>query len=76
MSISSMILSAAGLSFIGMGIQPPSPEWGALLSEAEAYMFTAPYMLLFPGIFIVLAALSFNLVGDGLTDALDPKLRN
>ena len=76
MSISSMILSAAGLSFIGMGIQPPSPEWGALLSEAEAYMFTATYMLLFPGIFIVLAALSFNLVGDGLTDALDPKLRN
>lgn len=76
MSISSIILSAAGLSFIGMGIQPPSPEWGALLSEAEAYMFTAPYMLLFPGIFIVLAALSFNLVGDGLTDALDPKLRN
>ena len=76
MSISSMILSAAGLSFIGMGIQPPSPEWGALLSEAGAYMFTAPYMLLFPGIFIVLAALSFNLVGDGLTDALDPKLRN
>lgn len=75
MSISAMILSAAGLSFIGMGIQPPSPEWGALLSEAEAYMFTAPYMLLFPGIFIILAALSFNLVGDGLTDALDPKLR-
>ena len=76
MSIAGMILSAAGLSFIGMGIQPPSPEWGALLSEAEAYMFTAPYMLLFPGIFIILSALSFNLVGDGLTDALDPKLKD
>ena len=74
MSISAMILSAAGLSFIGMGIQPPAPEWGALLSDAQAYMFTAPYMLIFPGLFIILAALSFNLVGDGLTDALDPKL--
>lgn len=76
MSISAMILSAAGLSFIGMGIQPPAPEWGALLSDAQAYMFTAPYMLLFPGMFIILAALSFNLVGDGLTDALDPKLKD
>ncbi len=76
MSISAMILSAAGLSFIGMGIQPPAPEWGALLSDAQAYMFTAPYMLIFPGLFIILAALSFNLVGDGLTDALDPKLRD
>lgn len=76
MSISAMILSAAGLSFIGMGIQPPAPEWGALLSDAQAYMFTAPYMLVFPGMFIILAALSFNLVGDGLTDALDPKLRD
>lgn len=76
MSISAMILSAAGLSFIGMGIQPPAPEWGALLSDAQAYMFTAPYMLIFPGLFIILAELSFNLVGDGLTDALDPKLRD
>ena len=54
MSISDMILSAAGLSFIGMGIQPPSPEWGALLSNAQTYLFTAPYMLVFPGIFIIL----------------------
>ena len=74
MSISDMILSAAGLSFIGMGIQPPSPEWGALLSNAQTYLFTAPYMLVFPGIFIILSSLAFNLVGDGLTDALDPKL--
>lgn len=76
MAISDMILSAAGLSFIGMGIQPPSPEWGALLSNAQKYMFTSPYLLLFPGIFIMLSSLSFNLVGDGLTDALDPKLKD
>lgn len=76
MAISDMILSAAGLSFIGMGIQPPSPEWGALLSAAQTYIFTSPYMLFFPGIFIVLSSLSFNLVGDGLTDALDPKLKD
>ena len=76
MSISDMILSAAGLSFIGMGIQPPSPEWGALLSNAQTYLFTAPYMLVFPGIFIILSSLAFNLVGDGLTDALDPKLKD
>lgn len=76
MMISSMILSAAGLSFIGMGIQPPTPEWGALLSNAQTYIFTAPYMLFFPGIFIILTSLSFNLVGDGLTDALDPKLKD
>lgn len=76
MAISDMILSAAGLSFIGMGIQPPSPEWGALLSAAQTYIFTCPYMLLFPGIFIILSSLAFNLVGDGLTDALDPKLKD
>lgn len=76
MSISDMILSAAGLSFIGMGIQPPAPEWGALLSNAQTYLFTAPYMLLFPGLCILFTSLAFNLVGDGLTDALDPKLKD
>lgn len=76
MNISVMILSAAGLSFIGMGVQPPAPEWGSLLSEARQYMFKAPYLLYFPGSAILLAALSFNLVGDGLRDALDPKLKN
>ena len=76
MAISDMILSAAGLSFIGMGIQPPSPEWGALLSNAQKYMFNSLYLLIFPGIFILLSSLSFNLVGDGLTDALDPKLKD
>jgi len=76
MGISSMILSAAGLSFIGMGVQPPSPEWGALLSEAKNHMFRAPYLLYIPGACILLTALSFNLVGDGLRDALDPKLKD
>ena len=76
MSISDMILSAAGLSFIGMGIQPPAPEWGALLSAAQKFMFKSPYLLFFPGIFILLTSLAFNLVGDGLTDALDPKLKD
>ncbi|MBI9048754.1 MAG: ABC transporter permease [Anaerolineaceae bacterium] len=76
MGIATMILSAAGLSFIGMGVQPPSPEWGSLLSEARQYMFKAPYLLYFPGCAILLSALSFNLVGDGLRDALDPRLKN
>ena len=76
MNVATMILSAAGLSFLGMGVQPPAPEWGALLSDAETYMFTAPHLLYIPGFFIVIAALSFNLAGDGLRDALDPKLKN
>ena len=76
MMISDMILSAAGLSFIGVGIQPLAPEWGALLSNAQTYLFSAPYMLLFPGLFIIITSLAFNLVGDGLTDALDPKLKD
>ena len=76
MNVAAMILSAAGLSFLGMGVQPPSPEWGALLSDARQFMFSAPYLLYVPGVFIVIAALSFNLAGDGLRDALDPKLKN
>ncbi len=76
MGIAGMILSAAGLSFIGMGVQPPAPEWGALLSDARQYLFVAPYLLYFPGTAILLTALSFNLVGDGLRDALDPRLKN
>lgn len=76
MNISAMILSAAGLSFIGMGVQPPDPEWGSLLSEAKNHIFKAPYLLYIPGVCILLTALSFNLVGDGLRDALDPKLKD
>lgn len=73
MSISSMLLSAAGLSFIGIGVSPPSPEWGAMLNYAQKTFRTAPHTALFPGIAIALTALSINLIGDGLRDALDPK---
>ena len=75
MSVASMMLTAAGLSFIGMGVQPPTPEWGVMLSTARTYMSTAPYLLLFPGVAIALSALALNLVGDGLRDALDPRLK-
>ena len=76
MNVATMILSASGLSFLGMGVRPPAPEWGALLSDAETYMFQALHLLYIPGFFIVIAALSFNLAGDGLRDALDPKLKS
>ncbi|MBR6735704.1 MAG: ABC transporter permease [Oscillospiraceae bacterium] len=73
MTISSMLLSAAALSFIGIGISPPSPEWGAMLNFSQQFFKTAPHMAIFPGAAIALTALSINLVGDGLRDALDPK---
>lgn len=76
MAMAQMILQAASLSFIGMGIQPPEPEWGAMLSGARDYMSSAPWLMFFPGFFIMLSAYSFNLIGDGLRDALDPKLRS
>jgi len=76
MSVSQLILQAAGLSFLGMGVQPPRPEWGAMLNEAREFMRVAPHLMVFPGMAIVLSALSFNLVGDGLRDALDPKLKS
>jgi peptide/nickel transport system permease protein len=76
MTIASVILSASGLSYLGMGIQPPSPEWGAMLSDAKEFLRLAPHMMFFPGIAIVLTAFSINLMGDGLRDALDPKLRD
>ncbi len=76
MSIAGMILAASSLSFLGMGIQPPTPEWGAMLGEAREYMRTSWYLVLFPGLAIAFAALAFNLLGDGLRDALDPRLKN
>ena len=69
------ILAIAGMSFIGLGIEPPLPEWGAMLSEGKAYMRDYPYLVLIPGLAIMVSALSLNLVGDGLRDALDPKLK-
>lgn len=73
MNVAGLIMSAAGLSFIGMGIQPPAPEWGNMLSEATKWMRQYPHMIIFPGLAIVLTALCFNLLGDGLTEALDPR---
>ena len=75
-SISGMILQASGLSFIGMGVQPPTPEWGYMLSEAREFLRMKPYLLIFPGICIMLTSLSFDLLGDGQRDALDPRLKD
>jgi peptide/nickel transport system permease protein len=67
------ILFAAGLGFLGIGVQPPTPEWGSMLGSARAYMMGTPHVATFPGIAIFLAVLSFNLLGDGLRDAFDPR---
>lgn len=75
MSIADMILAASSLSYLGLGIQPPTPEWGAMLNAGREYIKSAPYLLIFPGFAIVLASLSISLFGDGLRDALDPKLK-
>lgn len=75
LGIASAILDAAGLSFLGLGAQPPTPEWGAMLGEGRFSMFTAPHIIIFPGLAIMLTVLGFNLLGDGLRDALDPRLR-
>lgn len=72
-SLSSVIMIAAGLSFIGLGVEPPSPEWGAMLSDSREYMRQAPWLVLAPGFAIMVTALAFNLVGDGVRDALDPR---
>lgn len=75
-SLSSTTLQVSSLSYIGLGVQPPTPEWGVLLTEAREFMMTAPHTILFPGLAIMLTALAFNLVGDGLRDAMDPRLRD
>ena len=75
LQVASVILSIAGLSFIGLGIPAPRPEWGAMLSGARAYIRDYSYMCLFPGLAIMITILSLNLQGDGLRDALDPRLR-
>ncbi len=72
--IGTSIITAASLSFIGMGAQPPTPEWGAMLNEARSDMMTAPHVAIFPSVAIFLTVLAFNLLGDGLRDALDPKI--
>lgn len=75
LGVASAILSAAGLSFIGLGIQPPLPEWGAMLSAGRAYLRDYPYIVMFPGVTIMITIFALNLFGDGLRDALDPRLK-
>jgi ABC-type dipeptide/oligopeptide/nickel transport system permease subunit len=75
LGIGTAILETAALSFIGMGAQPPQPEWGAMLASERNQVFSAPHLVFFPGLAIMLTVLGFNLLGDGLRDALDPRLR-
>ncbi len=75
LQVATIILTIAGLSFLGLGVSAPQPEWGAMLSSARAYMREYSYMTLFPGLAIMITILSLNLLGDGLRDALDPRLK-
>ena len=75
MGVAQTITLAAGLSFIGLGVQPPLPEWGAMLSAARSYIRQSPHLVIFPGLAIAVTVLALNLLGDGLRDALDPKLK-
>ncbi len=74
LGVGTAILDAAALSFLGLGAQPPTPEWGQILSESRNYLFTSPHLVFFPGIAIMITVLGFNLLGDGMRDALDPRL--
>ncbi len=74
LGIGTAVLDAAALSFLGLGAQPPTPEWGQILSESRNYVFTSPHLVFFPGIAIMITVLGFNLLGDGMRDALDPRL--
>jgi peptide/nickel transport system permease protein len=69
------IITGAALSFLGLGVQPPTPEWGSMLSNGRRFLRHAPWMMFFPGLFITIAVMSINLFGDGLRDALDPRLK-
>lgn len=74
LGVATAILEAAGLSFLGLGAQPPTPEWGSMLAEERNQVFTSPHLVFFPGLAIMITVLGFNLMGDGLRDALDPTL--
>ena len=76
LTMASSILSVASLSFLGLGITPPTPEWGSMLSTGKEFMRTHPHLITIPGLAIATSVLSFNLIGDGLRDALDPRLKN
>lgn len=75
MGVGSNIIMAAGLSYMGLGVQPPTPEWGAMLSGSRSYIRDYPHMVLFPGLVIMITVLALNMLGDGIRDALDPKLK-
>ena len=74
-AISGMIMQISGLSYIGMGIQQPEPEWGAMLSDARTFLADGPHLMIIPAVTILLVSLAFNLLGDALRDALDPRLK-
>ena len=76
LGISSAILDAAALGFLGLGVQPPAAEWGDMLGRGRNYIFAAPHAMIFPGLAITVTVLAFNLLGDGIRDAFDPKSRN
>jgi peptide/nickel transport system permease protein len=75
LGVSTAVLAAAGLSFLGLGAQPPSPEWGAMLSAGRDYFNRAPWIMIYPGVAIMITVLGFNLLGDGIREALDPRQR-
>ncbi|MCL2696308.1 MAG: ABC transporter permease [Clostridiales bacterium] len=75
LGVASAILSAASLSFLGLGLRPPTPEWGAMLSEGRQYIFDAPWLSTYPGLAILIVVLALNIFGDGLRDAFDPRLK-
>lgn len=75
LAVGGAILGESALSFLGLGIAPPTPSWGNMLQRAQEYIWNAPYLAIFPGVFIFVTVLSFNFLGDGLRDALDPKLK-
>lgn len=76
MGIGGTIMSVAGLAYIGLGVQPPTPEWGAMISDGRNYILNYPHLIMIPGIIIAITVLATNLFGDGLRDALDPKLKD
>jgi peptide/nickel transport system permease protein len=73
--MATVLLTAAGLGFLGLGVQPPIPEWGAMLSSARMYLRTAPFVAVIPGLAIMITVMGFNFFGDGLQDALNPRLK-
>lgn len=76
LSVATAIITESALSFLGLGVRPPTPSWGQMIADGRSELFTAPWIVIFPGLAIMLTVLGYNLLGDGLRDALDPRLRN